>query len=126
MSNTTNDQQGEYKREPLLSDAAIDAHTATAGTGFFRHELIRKHNIGGPAASFTEGASFARSRYEEMITSGELMVVRTARLVRAGNLFPDYMYVKCDNCQTEYVSGEGGDRMPEVGQFCLCGAKIVA
>ena len=82
---TTNDEQAKYrvatpgkameqpKREELLSDEAIEAYKATAGTGFFAHELARKHNLGGPAASFTEGAVYARSRYENLIASGELV-----------------------------------------------------
>jgi len=122
---TTNDEQAKYrvatpgkameqpKREELLSDEAIEAYKATAGTGFFAHELARKHNLGGPAASFTEGAVYARSRYENLIASGELMVVKTAHWKEVGSL----LFGSCSECSNLGL---------KVHTFCPgCGAKIV-
>ena len=104
-------EQDNDKREP-----AFDRYSPE---GNYVHDI--------PSASMEpdeDGAWVMWDDIQAKIAKGELMVVKTARLVRTGDAFPDYMYVKCDNCHTEYVSGEGGDRMPEVGQFCLCGAKI--
>lgn len=72
-----------------------------------------------PEAS--RGARWARNIYQRKIDNGELMVVKTARLVGSDGS----ALIKCSNCHLEYVTGECGDMYPDVGQFCFCGARII-
>lgn len=56
------------------------------------------------------------------ITSGELMVVKMATLIRQSSL-PNDPGMMCSACH-QWTGGRDG-KMLEVGEFCRCGAKII-
>lgn len=94
----TNDPAGEYKREPLLSDEQIFIRAKAT-------DSIRKDNIGATVRQLiAAGMEHVRAYYEDKITKGELMVVRTCQL-----LSNDYdCYLTCTNCHdgVEYYNWE--------------------
>lgn len=92
-------------REPLLSD--VEIHDT-----FMYGSLISDSEHG-----FKSGAGYARNFYEAKITSGELMVEKTAR--RSFNSGGGKeLWQCCGECRFE--------PMPDSFNFCPgCGAKIV-
>lgn len=58
--------------------------------------------------------------YEAKITSGELRVVKTARMERMQVESWLDPYYKCSACGHEWT-----DYFPDVNEFCKCGAKII-
>lgn len=108
MSDTT-----EPKRAPLLSVETLTIiGLKAAETKYGLHEQCMA------IAAAISGA------YEAKITKGELMVVKTARLVKrdcirpfASGPMPD-VAIECSQCGTEETHG--------MGSFCRwCGAKII-
>lgn len=57
---------------------------------------------------------------ESKITSGELRVAKTARMEKMQAKSYLDPYYKCSECGHEWM-----DYVPEVGEFCKCGAKII-
>ena len=109
----TNDPKAPYgeKRDPMLSDLQA-------------LEVAYPHVEYGGDCSFygTDALLSIRDFYEAKITSGELMVVKTAKLadiVWRGN--SDYTMPCCGRKNDRYDDGPP----PEVDQFCKCGAKII-
>lgn len=74
----TNDPAGEYKREPLLSDAHRDENVPYRGPS-------------AAASAFVWGVDFGRHFYEDKITKGELMVVKTISWSDFSERSPRYM-----------------------------------
>jgi len=77
MGSTTNDPQGEYKREPLLSDKWIgkwedhyDVYYEKGHEGSVMHE----HHFPNGPLYFSNGAEAARKFYEDLITDGTLIL----------------------------------------------------
>ena len=90
--------KGEYKREPLLSDAKCD-----------ELDLCDCH---GSGASYK-----VRSIYESMITSGELMVVRTVKHEERDS------FIHCSGCEWK-APWEVLSYSPKMNHCPGCGAKI--
>ncbi len=104
----TPDPPKEEQRAPLLSD--VEIHDT-----FMYGSLISDSEHG-----FKSGAGYARNFYEAKITSGELMVPKTCSLSNVSMLLSAPPWYKYHCCGRKYADAI------EVGEFCKCGAKIIA
>lgn len=102
------------KRAPLLSDdgyrsiidnLAEDCGVDETGAGLWAYTCM------------SETARAIRDHYERLITSGELRVVKTARVICSADTGWN---PQCSECQKTI---EGSDI--DIGEFCRCGAKII-
>jgi hypothetical protein len=97
------------KRAPLLSDDEIR-------DTFMYGSLIRD-----PEHGFKSGAGYVRYFYEDLITRGELMVVKTVKPKWTGGDLRYQGSWECPNCRRRWYPSE----TPKVGEFCVCGSKII-
>lgn len=96
------------ERKAMLSDEMLT-------NAFFGSKYAGDHTI-----HQLDGAKAARMWYEAKITSGELMVVKTVK----ESSIPRYrgdQHMPCCGHMIDCVESFP----PEVGQHCVCGAKIV-
>lgn len=101
-------------REPMLSDAEMVYMVGAVAVG----SDGSKHVIGN--ASDYWQAKAVRDFYEDKITGGDLMVVKTVN----ESSIPRYrgdQHMPCCGHMIDCVESFP----PEVGQHCVCGAKIV-
>jgi len=103
----TNDPQAGYVAEQreLLSDKFIDDFIA--GTA-------------ADKSSARVGVIWALRQVAAMITSGELMVSKTATLIPG-----KYGGVECSQCGRDYPNPGVDPNSLNVGEFCRCGARII-
>ena len=92
------DNPSTEKREPLLSLAHFNRNDMCAFT------VVEK----------------VRDFYENLITSGELMVSKTATLIPG-----KYGGVECSQCGRDYPNPGVDPNSLNVGEFCRCGARII-
>ena len=93
----------EDERAPLLSDEAMSKMMGQLDG--WHNKLIR-----------------IRRFYEDKITMGELMVVKTAQIIEH-----PYQVYECSACHLKYEGyRETTANPPDIGEFCRCGAKIIA
>ena len=116
----TNDPQAGYVAEqrPLLSYrdmiALLDEEAEDNG--------VNDETPDGKLqwSGMTMGGVVLREFYEAKITSGELMVSKTATLIPG-----KYGGVECSQCGRDYPNPGVDPNSLNVGEFCRCGARII-
>ena len=105
------------KRAPLLSDdgyrSIIDDLAEDCGVD----------ETGGGRWAYTcmsETARAIRDFYEDLITRGELRVVKTVKPEWTGGSVSYQGSWECPNCRRHWYPHD----TPDVGEFCVCGSKI--
>ena len=124
-STTNKDQQPKYLKAAQVRatvkavvDADTDPKAATAPLLTPYKWLMEKHGIQQgstyhqPLITMRQCASWIAEYVQAKIASGDLMVVRTAKLLDG---------CVCDNCGVCWLSRG----IPEAGDHCYCGAKII-
>lgn len=110
-SMTTKDEQPG--REPLLSNYVIK----DMSEAYSKRPVFRQHTPPFTHSPFSIGAKEVRDFYEDKITKGELMVVKTAKGVLLGMSLG--VMRRCEHCTQPWTG-------PHSMSFCPgCGAKIV-
>ncbi len=113
---TTNDPQAGYvaeQREPMLNDRAVSSMQKSYQFLFSGHDELNSE-------AWLIGALDMRKAYENLITSGELIVSKTVKrsdLKNAGPVSAGGDYLECQCGGFIYETGD---------KFCPgCGARII-